>query len=226
MATHIHPGPSLLLFFLEISVFSLPHIFLGTVPRLTLVYMELKRWAACEPVIMQWTKGWRDSDVLWSGGGGGGLSIGWALNIRCSVASPSNSALPAELYLSWLSSSYSSLCLWFSHLTRKMQPKPALSLREEKGIPYVSLLLIKCHFFPCQRWCPLLVGRLAPCCLKGLNKLSSHFHYRCEQNPTLIPFSSFISCQALSHNLASCAEEGPQCHDLVSSLKAINVICQ
>lgn len=130
---------------------------------------------------MRWAKGWIDSDVLWSGSG---LSIGWAFNIRCSIASPSNSALPAELYLSWLSSSYSSLCLWLSHLARKMQPKPALSLREEKGIPHVSLLLIKCHFLLSemmsiigrQAWSMLLKkARQAVISLPLLMRAESHF---------------------------------------------------
>lgn len=111
---------------------SLPHIFSRIIPCLSLVYVEVKMWAAWEPIqpsITPWTKGCRDSVLLWSGGG---LSTGLAFNIRHCSASSSSSALRAESYLSWLSSRNSPLGLRLSHLERKMQPKPALSFRVEK----------------------------------------------------------------------------------------------
>lgn len=124
-------------------------------------------------------------------------ATGSAFNIRCSSASPSSSALPAESYLSWLSSSSNSpLGLWLSHLARKMQPKPALSLRGERercvlaGKNSSNSYLhhgIKCQMcvFFCQNGCPLSARRLFR--LKKVNKIS--------QNTTLIPFSSFITSQ-------------------------------
>lgn len=159
-----------------------------------------------QPLIMRWTKGWIDSIVLC----GGGLSYGWAFNTRRSSASPSSSALPAEPYLSWLSSSNSPLGLWLSHLARKRQPKPALSFTEEKGIPYVSSLERTCwtlttgsNDFFCQRRCPLLGGRLALFCLKKVNKLWrpyprwQKYHF---DSLKLFHHYVLLSCQGLSHS--------------------------
>lgn len=108
------------------SLFSRKHSILSTT-QLFPACVFMWTWRCEQPVsaIVQWTKGWMGSAVLWSSEG---LSTGWAFNIRRSSAGPSSSALPAEPYLSWLSSSNSPLGLWLSHLVRKLQPKPAFVL--------------------------------------------------------------------------------------------------
>lgn len=59
------------------------------------------------------------------------------------TSSPSSAAILAELYLSWLSSGYSPLGLWLSHLARRLLPELALSLRRRKTILQVYVCLLK-----------------------------------------------------------------------------------
>lgn len=139
------------------------------------------RWRCEQPVIMGQTKGCTDRVVLWRCWG-----TDWAFSTRCSSANSSSSALPAESYLSWLSSSSSPL---MSHSLSEKKTKNNCS--QNRVCPWrkrKEFLMCPCRgglaelqsaaqdqLF-CQRWFPFLVGSLSAFCLKMGNKSSHHLH--------------------------------------------------